>query len=314
MSIEQFQQDHDPHEKRPSAWSTLTGPVFVKRDFGFWHTATLDSYTGLGANVSLPDGEELTVDPAAIQPFRFEPDELIFIGYGKDVLGGSPHRLVAARRHGVEVEHLDLLTGDRKGVTTHLLCEVRVYRRLRAVNWQNGDRVFAHRPQGAVRRGGFVRRAPLFFPGVVHGVHESVCVEIDFDGGEADIVPTTLVQRIEVGPGDIVYACGEEWTHGTQYYPCRVLEREGENLLLQDGSGQTFAGSMVTIAVPPKGYQLVDGKLELLPGGQVETYEPEPGAGNEPLPPDQSEETGIQVTPRSESTTPGRRPWWNFWS
>ena len=119
----------------------------------------------------------------------------------------------------------------------------------------------------------------LFFPGVVHGVHESVCVEIDFDGGEADIVPTTLVQRIEVGPGDIVYACGEEWTHGTQYYPCRVLERGGEPPS-QAGVVRRSPAAWSRSRSRPKGYQLVDGKLELLPGGQVETYEPEPGAGN----------------------------------
>lgn len=55
-------------------------------------------------------------------------------------------------------------------------------------------------------------------------------------------------------------------SHGTipdeRWGPCKVLERAGNNLIVQDGAGERFEVTTNMIAVLPKGYQMFDGKFE----------------------------------------------------
>ncbi|MFO0969102.1 MAG: hypothetical protein U0793_26405 [Gemmataceae bacterium] len=64
----------------------------------------------------------------------------------------------------------------------------------------------------------------------------------------------------------------EHWTHGATYYPCRVLETRGEDVLVQDDTGATFDSHLSLIALLPRGYAFVEGKLTRLDGpGNAET-------------------------------------------
>jgi hypothetical protein len=106
----------------------------------------------------------------------------------------------------------------------------------------------------------------LYFPGLVRGNHAGMCVEVEFMDGETVFVPATLVEKLDVKVGDMVHTCTSFVTHGInpdeRWSPCRVVRRDGDGLLLQDGTGEQFESQIEQIAVLPKGYQMFDGKFE----------------------------------------------------
>jgi hypothetical protein len=242
----------------------------VKCELEFWHRCTIEDYTDAEVVVSLDNMEERTVAPDRVAQFELEPNDLVFVRYWEHA--GPGHlgfvREAALSGYAGFVRRVDGETVEiefpaefyRKTERyMHLQRDLRVYADLAPVDWPKESRVFAYK----IKQYG----PPLFllFPAVVQKIHYGVCVEVEFDDGETAFVPTTLVRPFEVNPGDIVYTCTSYLSHGInpdeQWSACRVLSLDADTLLLQDGAGERFEVQAGMIAVLPKGYAMIDGKL-----------------------------------------------------
>jgi hypothetical protein len=273
MSSDKIQSEDDFYRRQiaaPRLDCAISERAWVKRELEFWHRCTIEDYTDAGVVVSLDNMEELTVAPDRVSQFELEPNDLVFVRYWEQAGPGHPGFVREAALSGypgfvrrvdgetVEIEYPAEFYRKTERYL-HLQRDLRVYADLAPVDWPKGSRIFAYKikPFGP----------PLFllFPAVVQKIHYDVCVEVEFDDGETAFVPTTLVRYFEVNHGDIVYTCTSYISHGInpdeQWSPCRVLSRDGDTLLLQDGVGERFEVQAGMIAVLPKGYEMIDGHL-----------------------------------------------------
>jgi len=256
----------------------LSERAWVKRDLEFWHRCTVEHYDEAGVTVSLDNMEELTVAHDRVQSLELEPGDLVFIQYWEAAIGGIPAFVVSVNGELVEVEHPESIYGKRDHHTSFLRF-IQFYGAVAAAAWEKGDPVFAYK---AVQF-----RPPLFllFPATVRAVHFEVCVEVEFGDGESALVPTTLVDKQDLSPGDFVHTCTSYLTSGSlpdeRWSPCRIVERHGDQLLLQDGAGVRFEAPTNMVAVLPKGYRMIDGKFEKIPSDPA--VEPPPPAVEPPI-------------------------------
>jgi hypothetical protein len=206
--------------------------------------------------------EEYTVGYDDVCQTELEPGNLVFVDPGDHSLGGIPAFVAAASGEAVELEFPHALYG-RMPNYRYQLREIRFYQELPAIEWRNGALVFAYKR--------VVFNPPLFlmFPATVLQIHQESFAEVEFGDGEHAYVPITLVEKFDAQEGDFVHTCTSFVSHGTnpdeRWSPCRVIERVGEDLVVQEGTGETFRTKMSMVAILPKGYQMFDGKFERIP-------------------------------------------------
>lgn len=280
MSSDKIKPEDNFRLRRNPSFDTITGRAWVKRHLEFWQPCTVERTNAAGVTVVLDNMDELTVERGRVQQFQLEPGDLVFSrqwygdfgripafemysSNGMVGLGGIPAFVLSARNEAVELEYPEHLFG-KPNRYMHPLREICLYRDLTPTDWAVGQRVFGYVPKP------MDPPLHLFFPGRVRAVHYDVCVEVGFDDKANGVVPTTLVENLEINVGDLVFTCTsyrdeivasrEEWS------PCRVVELHGENLILQDALSQTFPANIEQIAVLPKYHQMLDGKLARFPG------------------------------------------------
>jgi hypothetical protein len=267
MSSDQFIPERDFLSKRTSSRTRISGRAWVKRDFEFWHRCTVEHDDGAVVTVSLDNMDELKVERDHVQSFELEPGDLIFVQHWDGAISGYPAFIIAVNGEAAEVEFPGSLYGKtERGMW--LLRDIRIYGDLALTDWKKGTRVFAYKT---------IRFDPplfLLFPATLRGVHFDVCVEVEFGDGETAFVPATLVEKPDISAGDMVYTCTSFVTHGTnpdeRWNPCRILQRAGDKLLLQDGAGEQFESQISMIAVLPKGYQMIDSKFVRIPNDSAD--------------------------------------------
>jgi hypothetical protein len=271
MSSDQIQPERDLYARRKPSATAISGRAWVKRDLEFWHRCNIDFYGKDGVLVTLDNMDELTVPHDHVQQVVLEPGDLVFVQRWEGGIGAFPAVVVAAKGEAVEVKFPGFLYGkDERRMC--LLREVRFYGDLAPTILKKGTRVFAYKA---------VQWYPpifLMFPATVEAIHFDVCVEVEFGDGGRDHVPITLVDKVDLAPGDIVHTCTSYMGEGMRpellrrgttateiWEPCRILERAGDNLHLQDGAGDQFQAPIAMVAILPKGYRMPDGKFEKIP-------------------------------------------------
>jgi hypothetical protein len=264
MSSDQIQPERDFYRTLRSSAPVLSGRAWVKRDFHFWYRCTIEDCLDDGILVTLDNMDEATVQHDDVKQLDLEPGDLVFVQQWNGSLSGNPAFVVALHGETVDVEYPTSLYGTlRDEVLSCLLRDLRIYCSVPLTDWQKGTRVFAYKS---------VQFDPplfLFFPATVNQVHFEVCVEVEFDDGETAVVPTTLIEPLKIGTGDTVHTCTMYQTSAASYTgssqrwgPCRVVNRIGDSLTLEDGVGAPFEAHISMIAKLPSGYQMNDGKLE----------------------------------------------------
>lgn len=278
MSNDGFQPERKVLPRRRS-YSIRPGRGWVKRNFELWEPCTIERANAAGVTVVLDNMDELTVDHDRIGQFSLEPGELVFCrrwyggtdklaGYSlseqkSEMLGGNAGFVVSTHGEAVELEFplYDTLR------YMHSLRDICLYRDIPPAEWSIGQRVFAYCPKP------MDPPLPLFFPGRVVAVHFEVCVLVGFDDKANSVVPTTLVENLDIHEGDLVYSCishrDEIVATREQWGPCRVAKRHGDDLVLHDFLGQTFRATISQIGVLPKHYRMTDGKLERCRGNSA---------------------------------------------
>jgi hypothetical protein len=275
MSSDQIQKERELYAKPRHEPARISGRAWVRRDLELWHRCTIERYSSTSVTVSLDNMDELTVDPDDVAQFDLEPGTPVFYRHWEGSLSGFAALVHRVKGESVDIAFPAAFYGNGATWLTTLLRELRVYHDLWPIAWKMKARVFAYRavPFDYVYKA--VELKPerfLMYPGRVQGIHHDVCVQVEFVNGETAYVPITLVERLDVSQGDTVFTCTSYISHGTnpdaRWTPCRVLERDGENLLLRDGAGEQFETPIGMVAILPKGFQMFDGKFERIP------YEP----------------------------------------
>jgi hypothetical protein len=105
-----------------------------------------------------------------------------------------------------------------------------------------------------------------------------VLVHVEFNDGTNLIVPTTLLERPDFDEGDAVYTCTSYVSHAinpiASWTPCRIVERDGDQLTLQDGTGEPFQAPISMVTVLPRGYRMIDGVFERIPAAGGSAFKP----------------------------------------
>lgn len=266
MSSDQIQPEPDLQAPREASYGAVTGRAWVKRELEFWHPCTVEHTDASGITVITDNMEELTVSHDRVRQFILGPGDLVFCHQWQGGLGGVPGIVVSAQNEAVELEYAKELFGQAIRYM-HPLREICFYDKLKPGEWEIGERVFAYIPTN------FNPELFLLFPGRVHAVHFEVCVEVEFDHRGNVIVPTTLVEKLELSVGDIVHACTSVQDQLVQsvesWMPCRILKLQDDDLILQDALGEVFKSTIRQIAVLPKHHQMIDGKFERFPGNSA---------------------------------------------
>ena len=262
MSSDRIQPERKWHDERRPSTPELVGRAWVKRDLDFWHPCTIEGYTSTGVTVAMDNMDELTVGFDDVAQFEIEPGQLVFRHHWEGSLSGDAAFVVSIQNESLEIEYPACFY-DRSRPGVCLTRELLLYHDLAPIEWAIGTRVFAYK---------LVYFNPalfLFFPGHVRETYADPCALIEFMDGGTACVPATLIEKADVKAGDTVYACTsytDQIVQSTDWWsPCRVLQRIGESLLLQDGAGEQFETRIELIAILPKGYQMFDGKFERIP-------------------------------------------------
>ena len=278
MSSDAIQPEADLY-RRQTSFNSISGRAWIKRRFEFWEPCTVEHVNAAGVTVVMDNMDELKVAHDRVQQFVLERGDLVFCRhwYGGtenfaafafsdpkgEFLGGNPGFVISAQNEAVELEFPLYTTLRYK----HALRDIFLYRDLPPPEWTIGQRVFAYFPKY------MDPPLPLLFPGRVAAVQYDVCVSVAFDDKANSYVPTTLVENLDISEGDFVFSCmshrDEIVAYREHWGPCRVVKRQGENLLLQDALGQIFRAAISQIAVLPRHHQMIDGKLERCPGNSA---------------------------------------------
>jgi hypothetical protein len=302
MSDDGIQSERTFWRKQKSSAPAFSGRAWVKRDFDLWQRCTIEDCAGTTVAVVLDNMDELSVMADDVKQFDLQPHDLVFIQHWNDAaggpvadgeafsrrrsrvgpaadgvqpplslhragaghaaaadpLGGYPGFVISAEGEMVDVVlPATLYRQVRDEIHTCFQRDLRIYDQIQPADWQRSDRVFAYK---AVQ---FDPPLFLFFPAVVRAVHYDVVVEVEFEDGESALVPATLVEPFRVAVGDVVHTCVVHQAQADDRWgPCRVVSRDGDSFLLEDGVGAPFEAGIGMIAKLPRGYRMPAGKLE----------------------------------------------------
>lgn len=263
MSSDHIQPEPDWADRPRVERGRITGRAWVKCDLEFWRRCTVEADHGGSITVLLDNMDELTVPPNHVRQMELEPGDLVFVQHWEGCISGLPAFVHRVKNEAIEVDFPVELFGEskRRACTLRDLC---FYMELPPIHWRVGVRVFAYKA---------VRWEPhlfLVFPARVVEIHNEICAQVEFVDGAKEYVPITLVDRFDVSEGDMVYTCTTYlptagWERRELWTPCRVVQRQGRNLLLQDDTGKRFETPLELTAILPRGYRMMDGKLEKIP-------------------------------------------------
>ncbi len=195
----------------------------------FWYPGTVQALEGERLHVYYDDGESEWLPPDRVAPLDLKPGDRVF-GRWQQGPVFYPGQITARDGEKIHIRY------DDGGQETTTLSLVRV-RRGGAVNpWRVGQRVLA---QWA--------HEPFYYPGVVAAVNgDAVAIRYD-DGDRSEVLPEQVLPlRLDVG--DRVYA---RWQRGPYYYPGRVAQKNGDNILVQYDDGQQEWTVIAVVRVLP---------------------------------------------------------------
>jgi len=271
MSDHQIQPELDSFPRRRHIPGGVFGRAWVKHHLEFWQRCTVEHYDADTVTVTLDHLEELTVPHDHVQNLELEPGDLVFVKLAPHYIYGNPAFIVRVKDETAEVKYPHSIYGKTERLTVFLR-DLQFYHELEESHWRKGAHVFAFRD---IR---FIPEMFLFFPGIVLDTQDEVLVHVEFSDGHNAILPTTLLEKPTFDPGDIVFTCTSYVSHAinpvASWGPCRVVERKGDRLVLQDGSGQPFETPINMITILPKGYRMIDGIFERIPANSEGAYKP----------------------------------------
>lgn len=203
------------------AWQIGARVLAGRQNEAYLYPATVRWLDGDKVAVDFDDGDQGWVNAAKLIPLNLEVGDRVFarmpVGHNY-----SPARITRIEGAKIHIEYDD---GEPEWTSAGMLrVHPEQWKNVAAVprtqsSWIVGDRVLARwNPQD-----------PFYYPGTVQAVTATE-IQVFFDDGDRAGVPHDKVQKIDIEKSGKVFA---RWQGGPAYYPAQVLERHGENLLVE---------------------------------------------------------------------------------